>query len=68
MLQSGVAFEKFVGLKSKMYSHLLHDNSEHKKSKSVNKNVVAAISHNEYKEVLFNKNIWDIEWTGFKVK
>ena len=34
---------------------MVDDNSEHKKSKSVNKNVVATISHNEYKDVLLNK-------------
>ena len=36
-----------------MYS-LLVDNSEHKKAKGVNKNVIATINHNEYKEVLLN--------------
>ena len=35
----GVAIEEFIGLKPKMYS-LLVDNSEHKKAKSVNKNVL----------------------------
>ena len=38
-----------------MYSYLVDDNSEHEKAKSVNKNVVATISHNEYKDVLLNK-------------
>ena len=38
-----------------MYSHLVDDNSEHTKAKSVNNNVVARISHNEYKDVLLNK-------------
>ena len=33
----------------------IFDNSEHKKAKDVNKNVVATISHNEYKYVLLNK-------------
>ena len=47
----GVAIEEFVGLKSTMYSFLV-DNNEHKKAKGVNKNVVATISHNEYKDVL----------------
>ena len=43
-----------------MYSYLVGDNSEHKcvnKSKYkifVNKNFVATISHNEYKDVLLN--------------
>ena len=34
------------------------DNNEHKKAKSVNKNVVASICHNEYKHVLLkNKSL-----------
>ena len=37
-----------------MYSFLV-DNNEHKKSKSVNKNVAETISHNEYQDVLLNK-------------
>ena len=47
--------EEFVGLRPKMYSYLVDDNCEDKKAKSVNKNVVAAISHNKYKDVLLNK-------------
>ena len=38
-----------------MNSYLVDDNSEHKKVKGVNRNVVATISHNEYKDVLLNK-------------
>ena len=53
---SGVATEEFVRLKPKMYSFLVNGNSEHKKAKGVNENVVAAISHNEYKDVLSIKN------------
>ena len=49
----GVAIEEFVGLKPNMYLFLV-DNSEHKKAKGVDKNVVAAITHNEYKDVLLN--------------
>ena len=49
-----VAIEKIVGLKPKMYLFLVDDNSEHKKRKGVNRNVVATISHNEYKNVLLN--------------
>ena len=51
----GVAIKSFVRLKPKMYSYLADDNSKHKKAKGVNKNVVATISHNEYKDVLLNK-------------
>ena len=49
-----VAIEEFFGLKPKMYSILVDDSNEHKKAKGVNKNVVATISHNEYKDVLLN--------------
>ena len=38
-----------------MYSFLVDDNSEHKKAKGVNRNVVAPLSHHEYKDVLLNK-------------
>ena len=51
----GVVIEEFVRLKPKMYSYLVDDNSEHKKAKEVNKNVVATISHNKYKVILLNK-------------
>ena len=51
---TGVAFKEFVG-KPKMYLYLVDDNSEHEKAKGLNKNNVAAISHNEYKYVLLNK-------------
>ena len=49
-----VAIEEFVGLNPKMFSFLVDDDSEHKKAKDANKNVVATISHNEYKNVLLN--------------
>ena len=44
----GVEIEDFVGLRPKIYSFLV-DNSEHKKAKGLNKNVVVTKSHNEYK-------------------
>ena len=50
-----VAIEECVGLKPKMYSFLVDDNSEHKKAKGVNRNIVATIRHNEYKNVLLEK-------------
>ena len=52
---SGVAIENFVGLKPKMHSFFVDDNSEHKKVKGMNKNNLATIGHNEYKDVLLNK-------------
>ena len=36
-----------------MYTFLV-ENSEHKKAKGVNRNAVATISHNQYKDVLSN--------------
>ena len=52
---AGVMIEEFVKLKPKMYQYLVDDNSEHKKAKGINKNVVATKSHNEYKDILLNK-------------
>ena len=52
---AGVAIEEFVALKPKMYSFLVDDNSEDKKAKGVNKNIVATIGYNVYKDVLLNK-------------
>ena len=52
---AGVAIEEFVGLKPKMYSYLVKYNSEHKKAKGMNRNVVATTRHKEYKDVLLNK-------------
>ena len=46
----GAAIEEFVALKPNMYSFLV-DNSEDKKAKGVNNNVVATINHYEYKYV-----------------
>ena len=51
---AGAAIEEFVELKPKVYSYLVDDNSEHKKAKGVSRNVVATISHNEYKDVLLS--------------
>ena len=49
------AIEVFVILKPKMYLYLVDDDSDHKKSMGVNKNVVVTISHNDvllYKKCL----------------
>ena len=51
---AGVAIKEFVRLNPKMYLFLVEDNSKHKKKKGTNRNVVATISHNKYKGVLFN--------------
>ena len=49
-----VAIKSFFGLKPKMYQKFSNDTSWHNKAKDINKNVVATISHNEYKTVLLN--------------
>ena len=54
----GVANKKFVGLKSKTYSFLVNDTSEYKKANGVNRNIVAKIRHNEYKDVLLNNKFF----------
>ena len=46
-----VAINKFVTLNQKMYSSLVDHSSKHKKAHRVSRNVVATISHNEYKDV-----------------
>ena len=51
-----VAIEEFAGLKAKLYSFSVYNNSEcSKKTKAVNKNVPVTISHNKNKYVLLNK-------------
>ena len=35
----------------------LSQNREHKEAKDVNKNFVATISHNEYKDILFDNKL-----------
>ena len=39
-----------------MYSILVSSSSEYKNRKTANKNAAAKVSHNEYKDVLLNKN------------
>ena len=42
----GVAIEEYLGLKPTMYSFLV-DNSKYKKTKDVNKDFIAIISHSK---------------------
>ena len=46
--------KEFVGLKPKMYSFLVDGSTDHRKAEGVNKNVVASISHNGYRDALLN--------------
>ena len=52
---NGAAIEEVVRSNPKMYLCLVRDKIEHKKAKGVNKNVLATISYNEYKDILLNK-------------
>ena len=52
---AGLAIEEFFILKPKVFSYLLDDSSEHKKTNGINKNVVATLTHNEYEDALLNK-------------
>ena len=47
---AGVTIKEFVGLRPKIYSFLVGDNSEHEKAKGVNRNVVAPLSHMNIKK------------------
>ena len=46
----GVVMKEIVCLRPKMYPILLRDSNQSKKAKVVNKNVVAKVSKNEYKD------------------
>ena len=52
---AGVVIEEFVRLKPKMYSFLVDHDSEFKKAKDMNRNVVEKIIYNGCKDVLLNK-------------
>ena len=54
-------------MKPKIYSFLV-DNNDHKKEKSVNKNVLAAIGHNEYKNVLLKNKCLIHSMNGIQSK
>ena len=41
---AGAAIAEFIGLKPKMYSYFVDDNSEHKKTRGVNNNANATVS------------------------
>ena len=53
--KAAVANKELIVLKPKICSYLADDSSKHEKAKGVNKNVVATIIHNAYKDVLLNK-------------
>ena len=42
-------------MKHVVYSFLVDDSSEHKKVKSVNKNVIEKLTHSDWKSVLLKK-------------
>ena len=52
---NGVAIEYSVGLKPKKCPIPVSISSEYKKTKVVNKNVVATISHDKYKHFLLDR-------------
>ena len=53
----GKIISEFVGLKTKMCFLGVESSEEIKKGKDVNKDVVKNIRHEEYVEILFNKNM-----------
>ena len=59
---NGIKKVEFVGLKSKMYSWISADNKEVNKAKGINKK----LRHEEYVDVLFNKNVVRQEYKMLK--
>ena len=51
---TGAAVKEMFRLKPETYSFSVEDSIEHRKAKGINKNVVATISHDEYKDLLLN--------------
>ena len=49
-----VVIEEFIGLKPKIYSFLLDNNSEHKKARGRIKLFLKKLTHNQYKDALVN--------------
>ena len=43
---TGTAIEKFVGKKLRMYWYLVDDNSDHRKTKGLNRNIAETINYN----------------------
>ena len=64
----GVVIEEFVELKAKMYSFLVDGNSEPKKAKGVNINVIVTISHNGYKDLMLNNKCLRYSMNRIQVK
>ena len=62
----GIAIEEFVGLKPKVYWFLV-GNSEHKKAKSVSRNVVATVIHNECKYKCARQSMDTIQSKGHRI-
>ena len=58
---AGVPNKEFFRFKPKIRSFFVVDSSEYKKAKSVNKNVVATINQNEYKDVLLNNKCFFVK-------
>ena len=61
-------FEEFLGLKPKMYLFFVVVNSEQKKAKGLNRNVVPTMIYNECKYVLLNNKSIIHSMNGIKSK
>ena len=67
MNPTGVAaIEGLAGLKEKMYSFLVDDNSKHKKANLWIEMLLQVITN--IKMYCWTINVWDTQWVEFKVK
>ena len=64
----GVVMKEFICLRPKIYSILVRDSNQSKKVKVVNKNVVAKISQNEYKNFCLRHSVNRIQSKNNRIR
>ena len=64
----GVTIKELDALKSKMYSFLTDDSSEHEKKRVLIKMLLQLQVIMSTEMFCWIRNVWDIRWIGFEVK
>lgn len=65
---SGIIMREFIGLRSKMYSYITENMKEVKKAKGIKINAVNKLSLSDYKNCLYNKEIYYSDMYIFRSK